>query len=406
MVSIELHTPKAPFLLLLLYASVAPAAAPDLDRAVAIEQQILDRIASAQSSEGPHSEALVPLFSELGQLYRNLGREERAAAALEEARGVLRANRGLSSLDEAPLLEELIGIEEHLGYAEEAWQREHDLIALADAHPDDLRAADIYREIGDKRLYLLGRYLGGEFPPQLALGCYYHGGPNDLAPIERNCTAGSRSVLITALIVDAWRYYRSAIKALSDNKLYSSTDLHELEMRIVRSAYALGAYSVGRRSLERLLSYDVANDKPSLTRLDSLIEIADWDVAMGRWSAALDTYERVLAQLRREGVEQKSIDALFAPDVPTIVPTFLPNPLMSRRAAQTTGHIDVTFEVTKFGYARRVRVLDSSTDVPRDARKKLLQEIYRGNFRPRVIDGHFADAAPVVLRYYVASEPQ
>ena len=75
--------------------------------------------------------------------------------------------------------------------------------------------------------------------------------------------------------------------------------------------------------------------------------------------------------------------------------------LASAQTPDTTGHIDVTFEVTKFGRARRVEVLASTVSASREAEKDLIRRISNSVFRPRVVDGRVADAAPVVLRYYV-----
>jgi hypothetical protein len=331
-------------------------------------------------------------------------------AAYEEARGVVRANHGLSSLEEAPLLEEIIRIEEAQGLVQEPWRHDHELLELANAHRDDLRAVDIYRLLGDKRLALLDRYLAGEFPPQLVLGCYYHRARVELTSLhsEQNCSAGSRGALVRAVTFEALRYYAAAVETLTMNQQYSSAELHELEQRLVSGTYDIGAFSFGRRSLQRLLSYDVANGEPSLTRVDSLLRIADWDIVRTQmrhdrttWDSAVDTYEQVYAKLRKDGVDEESIRHFFAPDVPVVLPTFRPNPLVSARTSSARGHIDVAFEVTKFGRARRVEILDSTENASRDAERDLVQQISRSVFRPRVVDGRVADAARVEVRYYI-----
>ncbi len=412
MICIELRASKAAVLLLMLCAPVATGAPAnaDFDHATAAEQRIQDSIASELAAHGAHSEALIPLFTELGHLYRESGLQAPAVAAFEEARGVVRANYGLSSLDEAPLVQELIRIEEQLGYIQEPWRLEHELLALAAAHPDDLRAVDIYRDMGDKRLAMLNRYLAGEFPPQLILGCYYHWPLSWVKQLARevNCTAGSRGDLIRGVTAEAWSYYSASIKTLMDHRLYSSAELRDIETRIVRGAYELRAYPAGRRSLQRLLSYDVANGEPLVTRVDSLLRIADWDIVTTQatgsrddWDSALATYEQAYAKLRMEGVDPASIEEFFAPEVPVVLPTFAPNPLVSE-PTDTAGYIDITFEITKFGRARRVRVLDTTTNASREAEKEFIGQISRSVFRPRLIDGRVADAAPIVMRYYVS----
>jgi hypothetical protein len=219
---------------------------------------------------------------------------------------------------------------------------------------------------------------------------------------------GSRDTLIRAVVGEAWRYYNSAVRTLMQNRQYASAELHGIEQRLVTGAYQLGAFRFGRRSLQRLLAYDVANGMPLITRVDSLLKIADWDIVTTQlahsrsvWDIALDTYEQAYVKLRNEGTDEESLRAMFAPDVPVVLPTFQPNPLESTPTPQTAGHIDVSFEVTKFGRARHVEVLESSTNASRTAEKDLIERISRSVFRPRVVDGHVADAAPVVLRYYV-----
>jgi hypothetical protein len=97
---------------------------------------------------------------------------------------------------------------------------------------------------------------------------------------------------------------------------------------------------------------------------------------------------------------QTSIDELFAPKTPVVLPTFVPNPLATDRTQASTGHIDVAFEITDYGKARRVQILDATNATDGD-KARLAQLIQRSRFRPRLTDGEFARASPVVLRYYL-----
>jgi hypothetical protein len=420
MIRSERSVPGAALWLALLCAPAFAATEVNLDAAAAMEEQLHGRIATEQAARGTHSDALIPLFLELGQVYRQSGLPAPAIAAFEEARGVVRANHGLSSLEEAPLLVELIDIEEGMGFVAEPWEREQQLLALADAHRDDLRAVDIYRRIGDKRMHMLARYLADEFPPQLVLGCYYHRAHwGELAPIYQgpeSCAAGSRSELIRAVTLEALQYYTAAVKTLFDHEQFASSELRELEQRLVSGTYDIGAYSYGRQSLQRLLSYDVANGAPPLARVDSLLKIADWDMVRTQmrhdrvfWDSAIDTYEQAYAKLQGEGVDAQALNAMFAPAVPFVLPTFLANPLASSQTTGTTGHIDVAFEVTRFGRARRIEILDSTQNASRDEKRTLVERINRSVFRPIVVDGRVAVAARVEVRYYVggrASAPR
>jgi tetratricopeptide (TPR) repeat protein len=371
------------------------------------EQRLVESIAAEQSRNGTNSEELIGPLTGLGVLYEEVGSHALAIAAWEQARQVVRANYGLSSMEEAPLLEHLIEIEESVGDVAAAWESEQKLVELVQRNPNDLRAAPILDEIGDRRMAILNRYLAGEFPEEIVLGCYYArtpmrtGGPG-------SCNSGSRQVLIVAIVTDAWRYYSGAVGVFLRNEDYSSTELREIETKLVRVAYDHRAYGSGRESLRRLIAYDVANAEPMPVRVDALVRLADWDVLLTHATRVYTKYDEVLAEyqaaynsLAREGADPAAIEAIFAPQVPVTLPTFLPNPLVSEKTQSSIGYVDVEFGVNQYGKAERVRILDSTMNAPRSARRDLEHLIERSSYRPRMVDGRVAESAPLRLRYYL-----
>ena len=95
---------------------------------------------------------------------------------------------------------------------------------------------------------------------------------------------------------------------------------------------------------------------------------------------------------------QESIDRLFSPEMPIVLPAFLPNPLITSDVA-STGHIDVAFEVDRYGRSHRFQILDTTDNSTVAA--KVEQLIERSRFRPKLINGQFAHTAPIVVRYYL-----
>jgi len=355
---------------------------------------VAERIEQALAQGGPYSKGLIDPLMSLVELYQESGRHDLAVAATEQAMQVIRANYGLRSLDQASLMRERIRSEEERGNFGEAWDLEQALLTLASANPNDLRSAEIFREIGDKRMDLLRRYRAGEFPPQLVLGCYY------LELPDHNCTYGSRRVAMSAMLTDAQRHYAVAITLMLRSGQYSSAELRGLELDLIRSTWWYGGnYQTGRQSLRRLLSYDVASDEPIAGRADALVQMADWDLLYEHRPLALETYQETYDFLRREGVEPAAIDALFSPALPVVLPVFEPNSLATDGGDE---HIDVSFEVTRYGFADRIRVLAKTANVSEEAEGQLVRLIARQRFRPRVVDGEFPRSTPVELRYYVS----
>jgi hypothetical protein len=155
-------------------------------------------------------------------------------------------------------------------------------------------------------------------------------------------------------------------------------------------------YCLGRQSLQRLLAYEIAASAPLQDQVEAFVRLADWEGG----DQALEKYERALKMLQEAGA-QTVIDELFSPKTPVVLPAFDPNPLASDATQASTGYIDVAFEISR-GQARRVRILAATTNATDADKKRLVELIEHSAFRPRVTDGEFARASPVVLRYYLS----
>jgi hypothetical protein len=307
-----------------------------------------------------------------------------------------------------------IQIEKQLGDTSGAWDLEHELLALLRRHPDDLRTVPILHEIADEQMDVLRRYVAGEFPPEVVLGCFYS--PQPTSP-DANCRGGSRRQVIQGMLLEARRNYRDATNVLVHNSLYSSDELRDLEMELLRGAdwvraldaadwtttqAAQGAgfnsYYHGLQSLRRLYAYDVASTGSFTNRIDAIIQLADWELLYSHNGTALEGYEFARALLTASGASQASIDQRFAPEAPVVLPAFEPNPLLAAES-QATGYVDVAFEVTTYGRSRRIDVRGGANASPA-AKERVVHQIARSRFRPRLSDGEFG-TAPLVVRYYL-----
>lgn len=374
------------------------------------QEQLVARIQELEALGNRDSADLIELWTALGLFHQESGDHLLAIAAFQRALQVVRANYGLYSLDQAPLIRQLIYSAEATGNTPAAWDLEQELLILAGRHPDDLRTAPIFHEIADKRIDVLGRYLDGEFPPQIILGCYY-----DARRFgnTRNCRSGSRRVAVQSILTETHGYYLDAIEVISRHERYYANDeLRELEMKLVRSSYLYGVkyryddgYDIARESLQRLADYEDMVSAPLLTRIDALVRVADWDLLFSRdrvlFESALEIYMRAYEELEREGAAQESIDEIFAPKTPIVIPTFLPNPLALTETPASTGYIDIAFEITKYGQARNIEILETTMNATHAAETGAVRLIKSKRFRPRVTQGQFADGSPIVVRYYL-----
>ncbi|HUF73164.1 MAG TPA: hypothetical protein VMR74_09715 [Gammaproteobacteria bacterium] len=406
-----------------LIAAPAVALSQDaVDELAQRELQITEAIDSVTLEHGPQARELIEPLTALTLHYEETGNLRLADTAIERLLSVIRANYGLYSLEQVPSIQLLMAHERERGNAAAAWELEQELIRLGLRNPDDVRTARIFRDVGDGRLDLLERYDAGELPPEIELGCYYNDsneyrraqrrGAHSIhtAPGEQHgsvCAAGSRSQAKRSLTSDAYRFYMAAIEVFQRNEFVTSEEFRTLLTRIVHSSYEHIAPSVGRRGLNLLItSYEQSGDH--LSRLETLVQLADWDLL---FSSVLGTrymeeahinYQAAYTQLLEHGAAQESIDALFSPDMPVMLPAFRPNPLVSPETPTSRAHLDVEFIVTAEGESDGIEILETtSADVPRNVRNDLRSAIKHGRFRPIMANGRLADSEPIVIRYFV-----
>jgi hypothetical protein len=428
-------------------------------------QALLDQIQEILSRDGPYSRELLAPLTNLGLLYREEDDYSFALATLERAVQVVRINNGLHTLEQVPLVRQLIRIEEERGNDSGAWEREQKLLTLLRRHPDDLRTVPVLREIAGKQMAVLGAVLAGKRPPQVVLGCFYKEWPTRE---DGSCHAGSKKTVVQGMLAEAQRNYADAIGVMLRQGLYDSDELRALELEVLRgvdllrSRYYQGGfvrpvpmvpasigsrsiepwrsriatlvelaawefpypsenplhesddnghvvtkhlhlmdpYHRGRQSLRRLYAYGAASEDSSLSKADAVVQLADWDLLYSHNGQAVESYEVAHEMLEQAGAPEASIEQLFAPPTPVVLPAFQPNPLVGDTARPPTGHIDVAFEITKYGRGRAVEVLDEA-NAPEPAKQHLLNLIKSNRFRPRLTDGEFAEAAPVRMRYYL-----
>lgn len=381
------------------------------------ERRILEQIREVETRDGVNSPDLIDPWMALGLFHEEQDRHHMAATAFQRARHVVRVNYGLSSLREVPVLMQLVRTEEARGNAERAWDLERELLALARQHAGDMQTYPVFAEVARKRLDLLDRYDSGKRPPQIELGCYYagYGGRDELNAFQRgvgsgSCTAGSRRTVIMTLIRELRGYQAMAVEALVENGRYAGDELERIAEEVVRTNHEYGAPFAGI-VFRPILRYVPEDSAETRQYAQMLIHRADISVLrahrVGRahdYDEVLELYEAAHGLLEREGVDAATLDEIFSPAVPVVLPSIESNPLISSAdsASGASGdYIEVAFDVTKYGEAGNVERIDTS-GTARGADKDLVRTIKRGAFRPRLVGGEIVDADRVVLRHYVS----
>ena len=410
------------------------------------ERGLLEQIDLLRRQEGTTAEELVEPLRALALQYQEAGDHGLAVVALQEAKQVMRVNRGLftASVDDALLLHQEIRSEKALGHSERVWTLQQDLMAIARKNYDDLRMLPVFLEIADDRTETLDEYSTTDFV-KLPAGIYVPciPGPDGIrdgrvvAADARNCPFGTHQMVIDRLKIEILTHYAEAIEVILRNGDYASQELRDLERETLRlapnnpvaCAVTLSGLSEldlvgtclepvvragehvfvrvgGRISLLRLIAYEFRSGAPAAARANAFAELADWYVRIAhgdprrRFTAsdevARKLYERAYALL--EGDE--AMAEIFSPELPVTLPAYLPNPLASTRSPR---YLDVAFAISRYGEAERIEIVAGRESATRAEEADLIRLIKATSFRPRAVGGQLADAAPVVVRYYLSA---
>jgi hypothetical protein len=224
-----------------------------------------------------------------------------------------------------------------------------------------------------------------------------------------SCRSGTSWSVKQALYEETRRYYLDTIDMILPSRGASAEEIPEIYLSAVRAMYAarndFGTEDLGKGTLRDIHSRLVKYSKPLPDQMNALVNIADWDLlfAGGRQKneAAFQAYEALYERFQQESLGQSFIDEVFSPSVPVVLPAFAPSRLVSSETPDSSGHIDVAFEITKFGQGRSIEILDTTANVTDDARIRLRDILKRSRFRPRMANGAFEDPSRVVVRYYV-----
>jgi tetratricopeptide (TPR) repeat protein len=367
----------------------APAPAEDW---AALTEPLLSSIEEEEARNGPLSPNLVELLTSLGLAYQEGGEHVLAVAMLDRALYLKRVNDGLFGLDQAPLVRRLLDSERAVGRTATAQELESKLLELARRNPGDLRGVPIFRDAAEQQLARYERYLRGERPPVIAFG---------------GNVVGAQPGNGGALVAQAQMYYQMAIGTIMRSGELDHPDLDALELGLARAYYAQASTLANWSPQSLLLSPDYVDGFSPTTQRQSLhdrgrehyrrrmnrhaapidrartlVELGDWSLLFSHNGTALKRYAEAYALLVEQRVSEASIQGLFPTAAPVFLPTFSPNPLGVDAGVSAAGHVDVDFEIGRYGQSRKVRIVAVAGESAAAKSKEVAGAISRARFRP------------------------
>lgn len=378
----------------------------------AIEQRVA-AIRAIEARQGPRSSELASELAALADLYREAGDHPLVLDALRRELDVVRANAGLHSLDQVPIVEGLIASTLELGDFARAAELDESVLELAFRNPDDPRVAAILIGVADRQMAAVSRFLEYGPPPQIDIDIdigLVPGLPQGVVPARRTALRS---------LYRARRYYNNAIIAAQRNgPAHDIAELFAIEAKLLDTfhvevtnpeLYSSGASRPGDvpvfRPGEAAFKVHVENSatfrRTATAVASALLKLGDWQLIFSRNGTALRTYRTAHDLLVREGVERETIEALLAPDVPIMLPDFEPPDVADEGDTLAyRGYVDLSFVLRRYGTVSDVRVVGASSDTPKAVLKRAERYVARSRFRPRLATGVPERTDEIAVRYY------
>jgi tetratricopeptide (TPR) repeat protein len=370
----------------------------------------LESIGGEVAANGPRSTSLIKGFDALAALYEEIGEHVLAIDALDHALDVTRINKGLYSLDQAPLLERMIAGSDAVKDYAQAASFEAQLLELVARNPDDPRVASILGSLADRRMDSFHRLLEEGTPPQLTISIGSGIGP----PLGEPPPPTGRYAALASLW-KARRLYIQALTAAVENGGSRIADLFELEEKVL-ATYTL---EVSKPELEPALrasrkqavcetgeeafethAVNASKFESPAAEAAALLRLGDWRLLCSNNGRARQTYREAHELLLDEDVPESTVARLLSPDVPKALPASSAPREPADTAERHSGYVDVSFVIGRYGNSRKVEILDKSASTSKEIEKRVKSYIAQHRFRPRFVDGQLARADRVRMRYY------
>lgn len=395
-------------------------------------------VAELETAGGAFDPRLDQELLALGSLLQQAGDFNRAQELLDRSLHINRVNNGLFGMTQIPIIErsiqnhlargDLVAADEQQEYLLYVQRKNH-----GDGSVDLLPALTRYAEWN---LFAFRARLVPSIPPDAS--------PDESTDLSNQADANSERMLEfrTNRLINAHFVYQSIISILTNNFGNADSRLLNFERQLALTNYlfitnfgidnevsatSLMPYSSylvpfdnagvgrpplgfrqGRDALERRINYLV--NEPGTPAADiarARLDLADWMLMFSKRMGALEVYQAAYHEMVASGAPAEELSAIFNPPYPQEIPSFL-DPPFSRTsldipadvALEYKGYIDVEFELSRFGVPSRLSVLSKSSTASPALEGRLLRNLRRTQFRPRISEGLTRDDETLRVRFY------
>jgi len=376
----------------LAFSTISPSAwaqdnAPSQPLAAA---QYRTAIETIEAREGAYGSGLTQSLMSLGQVLQKQGDHENAVDAFKRAMHLNRINEGLYNLGQVPILEELIESE----IAQENWEDANDKhqylfwLHRRNFGDTDYRLLPVIEKLSSWHLNI--------YTLNLSEGLHQHlVSAHALFRLAVNIIDNSYGQNDLRLVkslrgLTATNYYLRQFRAEESMKLTHTSarggSTPTAQERAKLDQYTINSYASGKRAMTRIV--DVLDSNPEVlpsAAAKAKVGLADWYLLFDKWKSAQETYQEAYNELVASDADPRIIKSLFGrpvalPDMPLLVTEI-------KKTTKDTPYVLVTFDVTSYGRAKNVNIIESFPDDQMRLRSKVRRSLKAAKFRPRFENG-------------------
>lgn len=402
--------------------------------------QLQQRISEFDLEGGVYDYRLSELYLGVGNIYQQLNESELAIDAFNEAIQLSRINNGLFTESQLPIVEDLVETYLSLGDVPSANVNQEYMFYIQQkingpAHPIILVEL---LEYADWNLHAASLSLG--YVPNLQ-SLYLRTNSFDEALLNQSekiedLLSAAAFAYTQAVIMqhDLEGSFSETPASAETRELKNSLNFSEADLDIAAteqklaytyflqyqfdknnvavnnygeapSTYFLNSYINGRQALERRYTYLRDASGPTIGIVQALLDIADWYLFFERWTTAEELYLQVFNMMESNGIAY--IEGLNYPDLPATIPSFLnsaytrgSNRLSHDAVLDYAGHIDVSFELSRYARPMRIRLLSSSEGTTIATERALLRKLRNTTYRRQFENQTEYTEGTYSVRYY------
>nr|WP_255774680.1 energy transducer TonB [Microbulbifer zhoushanensis] len=359
------------------------------------------RIEEMEAEYGAYGTGIDEQLVGLATALQNSGAHEEAIKEFRRAMLINRVNEGLYSLNQIPMIERMIDSQIALNQWDEANDNQEYLYWLHEQNygNSDPRMLPVIERLSSWHLRAYVEEKGETLFEHLISATNLYQLAVDI--ITQNFGANDLRLVEALRGLKATNYYLATYagepqQAVVVNTNFAGGGFDNNHRQAQLDHFRMNSFSTGKKAIARIVDvYQKNPQSPPAASAKAKVELGDWYMMFNKWHSARETYGEAYHALWDNGATNREIDDIFGR------PAALPDlPMLDEdRGGLAQSYVTVSYDVTAYGKARNIEILNSSADDSVVIRSRVRNVLKRAKFRPRFENGEPVDTVGIVQRF-------